>query len=317
MKSHLAVAEAFVQELHETQQNIVAILLAGSVACRQTAPFSDIDLSIIVTENEDHQVGRSASTWREGIYIDAGFRPQSAFTQLEQVLSSPSAATAIAYGMILYDPTGFLAALQAEVQTHYMQPRWLHARMQSVISRIQSRLDRLSAAVAVQDSLQICIHAGPIVFGIALLPLIRHGIAPSSTRHLVQLAESAPELAESVSALEGSLDMTGADVEATYNVFAQLTTLGDTSRWGQLPIYMMRKVEWMIHHDLEKAAVHTMWNNVGFRINDCLATPGVADETQRLAQAWLHQTGWVGGPTLAAKLQMASRLFDQVNTMPD
>jgi hypothetical protein len=57
-----------------------------------------------------------------------------------------------------------------------------------------------------------------------------------------------------------------------------------------------------------------MWNNVGFRINDCLATPGLADETQQLAQAWLHQTGWTGESTLVAKLRMASELFDQVHT---
>jgi hypothetical protein len=133
----------------------------------------------------------------------------------------------------------------------------------------------------------------------------------------MQLAESAPALAESISAFEGSADMTGADVKAAYNIFAQLTALGDTSRWGQLPIYMVRKVEWMIHHDLGKAALHTMWNNAGFRINDCLATPGVADETERLVQAWLHQTGWTGETKLAAKLQMARALFDQVNVMPE
>lgn len=317
MENHLALAEAFAQELQQSQPAIVAILLTGSVARRQTAPFSDIDLLVITPEHADNQVDRSGSTWRDGIYFDVDFRPQNAFAQLDQVLSNPIAATALNDGMILYDPIGFLAALQAQVQTHFMEPRWVQARVQSVANRIQSRLDKLSAAIAVQDPLQICIHAGQVVFALALLPLIRNGFAPSSTRHLVQLTASAPELAMSIRALEGSSDMTDADVAQTYAIFAQLTTLGDTSRWGQLPIYMMRKVEWMIQHDLDYAAVHTMWNNVGYRINDCLATSGLVDQTQHLAQAWLHQTGWSGESTLAIKLQMAKRLFDQANLVPD
>jgi hypothetical protein len=60
-----------------------------------------------------------------------------------------------------------------------------------------------------------------------------------------------------------------------------------------------------------------MWNNVGFRINDCLATAALADETQQLAQAWLRRTGWTGESTLAAKVQMANELFNQVNAMAD
>ena len=318
MNNHLAVAKAFVQELHQAQHNIVAILLTGSVARQQTASFSDIDLVVIVPDNEENQSDHSGSTWRDDIYIDVAFRPQSAFTNLEQVLGNPITATAIAYGMILYDPTGFLTGLQAQVQAQYMQPCWLQARVQSVARHVQSRLDTLRAAVTSHDTLKISTYAGRFVFGVALVPLLQRGIAPSSTRHLVQLSEFAPELAARISALEGLADMTTrAEVESAYDIFAQLTTLGDTSRWGQLPIYVMQKVEWMIHHELENAAVHTMWNNVGFRINDCLATPGVADETLRLAQAWLHQTGWVGKSTLATKLKMASGLFDQVRTRGD
>jgi hypothetical protein len=315
MNHHLAVAEAFCQELRQTQPDIVAILLAGSVARQQTASFSDIDLMVIVADGEGKQRDRSASTWYDGIYIDIGLLPQSAFADLEQILGNPSAAASLAYGKILHDPSGFLATLQAQVRAEYRHPRWLQVRGDAIASRLEARFDKLRAAVAQQDALQVCIHAGQILFGIALLPLIRQGIAPSSTRHLMQLAESAPEVAQSICALEGSRAMTSADFATASHLFAQLTLLGDTSRWGQLPIYMMRKVEWMIHHDLEAAALHTMWNNVGFRINDCLATPGVADETLPLAQAWLRQTGWTDEQTFAAKLEMMGELFERVNTI--
>ncbi len=255
--NRIEIAQRYVEELLRQRQDIVAAWLAGSVARGEETAFSDIDLALMVAGTGI--VNRAGlDTWREGIYVEAGIVFQQGYTDLEVVLNDPFKATHMNDALILYDPTGFVTQLQNAVRPIYMQPQWLGKRLAFWLDNIRTSLERFREAVTAVDRLEICAAFGWFTFGCASIPLLHAGMTPSSTRGLLLLDRIAPTLKAHLAELEGSTQMSQADVLALEPLLQEMIPFCDAS-FGQLPIYFTKKTLWMAQQGQYQEALHPMW----------------------------------------------------------
>lgn len=315
MGQHLELAQQFIEEQRQQYPNLVGALLVGSAAQGAETAFSDVDLRLIVQAEPDALLNRHGiDVWRNGIYIDALPVAWADYTDLERILTHPIRANDMNSGLILYDPTGRLAQMQHETQALFMASSYVARRVQSLAERVTPWLGGLQQAIAANDSLSICVYTGRLVFGLALIPLIGHGVAPSSTRHLRQVGQLAPRLCDQLCEIEGATQMEQVTVLECHRIFTELSAACDTTKWGNLPAYVVKKTEWMIHNDYQREAVHTMWINTSFRANDCLQSRDsqTAATTERLAQSWLAVVRWTDQAVHHAKWQQINFIWTEV-----
>jgi predicted nucleotidyltransferase len=187
MRRHLEIAQSFVQEQLQQRQGIVGVLLVGSVAYGEETAFSDIDLRLIVQVEPGTELDRTGiDGWRDGVYMDALPVERADYADLEKILDHSIRANDLNSGLILYDPTGFLAEMQSATRAVFMAPERVAQRLQHLLERGPQNIRNLQQAIETHDSIRICIFTGRLVFGMALIPLIHQGIAPSSVRHLAK-----------------------------------------------------------------------------------------------------------------------------------
>lgn len=84
-----------------------------------------------------------------------------------------------------------------------------------------------------------------------------------------------------------------------------------------MPDYVVKKMAWMIDNGYEREALHAMWINSGFRVNDCLQSedPATIAAAQQLTQAWLTAVEWVEQTRYETKRQQISQLWTEIQTM--
>jgi predicted nucleotidyltransferase len=313
--NRIEIARQYVEELLCQRQDIVAVWIGGSVARGEETALSDIDLQLMVTgTGEMNRAG--LDTWREGIYLEAGLVFQQEYADLEMVLNNPFKATHMNDALILYDPTGCVTQMQNAVRPLYMHPQWLGKRLAFWLDNVRTSLARFRQAVTAGDLLELCAALGWFTFGCASIPLLHAGITPSSTRGLLLLGRAAPTLKAQLAELEGSTQMSAADVVALEPLLLEMIPLGDAS-FGQLPLYFTKKTLWMAQQGQYQEALHPMWLMMYGAAEGCLQRSDPAERATGidLAHRWLQRTHFEGAEVLAAKLQEAERLLRQVEEL--
>ncbi len=320
MGEHIEIAKRFVHEQLQKRDDIIGVLLVGSVAREEETAFSDIDLRLIMKPAHEAPLHRHGiDAWQGGLYIDATPVSYAGYAELDQVLAHPISANDLNSGRILYDPTGVLTRMQHETQAVFMAPQSVAVRVKPVRDQVAERLRHLEAAIDAGDHCNICLHAGRIVFGCAIIPLLQHGIAPSSTRHLIQLGHLSASLRNRLCELEGSLHMESADVLALFPIFSRLNALSDTSKQGHLPEYMRKKALWMTRNGYHREALHTIWINNSFSVHDCLhrEDSSAFSEVGPVVQDWLRAVHWDGKDILAGKLKDVTCIWEEIHASID
>jgi predicted nucleotidyltransferase len=317
MVDRIEIAKRFVQEQLQKRDDIVGAWVGGSVSRGEATESSDIDLGLIVEEKFEGVRRGGFDTWQDGVYIEAGLSSKENYIDLEKVLQSPFTATHMNDALILYDPTGFLAEMQKKVRAVFMEPKWLGIRVQFWVEEARKSMSGLQESVAAGDLLGICGNAGWLTFSFVSVPLLRVGITPSSTRSLIQLGKTSGELKERICEWEGSSKMSVDDVLALLPTFSESMSLLDASKWGHLPEYFAKKMEWMAKKGLHREALHSMWLIIGVTIGECRKReePSVTSKASKLAQSWLHSVGWEGQEVLEAKLRMAASILKEVEAL--
>jgi len=250
---------------------------------------------------------------REGVYIEAALVFQQAYVDLEAVLNDPFKVTHMNDALILYDPTGFVTHLQNAVRTVFMQPEWLGKRLAFWLENTRTSLTRLREAVALGDVLEICAALGWFTLGCASIPLLHAGITPSTTRSLLLLGPISPMLKVQLAELEGSTQMSQADVLALEPLLQQMSPLLDAS-YGQLGIYFPQKTLWMAQQGHYQEALHALWVMIWAVAESCRqsSNPAVRTTGAGLLQCWLQRTGLHEPGIWVAKIQSAELLLQQV-----
>jgi hypothetical protein len=315
MSKYIDIAKRFVQEKLRERDDIVGVLLVGSAARGEETPFSDIDVRVVVQSQDGKRITRDGlDTWIDGIYIDAGFVDRNAYSNVTHILAHPITANNIHDAIILHDPEGLLAMQQEAIRAVFMQPQWVGMRLKPNVESLPARIKALHDAIASNEPVDICIHTGRIAFSFGLIPLIRHGVSPSSTRSLIQLGTVDEGLKQRLCELEGTAELDNDTVSQALSLFAQLTNIADTEKWGALPAYVVKKVEWMSHNGFPQEALHTAWFNCGFRIKDCLdaRNHNASREMSELVKHWLQTMGWQGDAVLKGKLELLTSIWKEI-----
>jgi len=315
MSKYIDIAKQFVQEKLSVRDDIVGVLLVGSAARGEETPFSDIDLRVVVRSQDGKRITRDGlDTWIDGIYIDAGFVDKNAYSNVTQILAHPITANNINDAIILHDPEGLLAMQQEEIRAVFMQPQWVGMRVKPHIEYLPARIKALHDAMESNEPVDICIHTGRIAFSFGLIPLILHGVSPSSTRSLIQLGTVDEGLKQQLCELEGTAELDSDNVSQAISLFAKLTNIADTEKWGELPEYVVKKVEWMSQNGFPQEALHTAWFNCGFRVKDCLdaSNHNAIREMSELVKQWLKTMGWQGDEVLKSKLEILASIWKEI-----
>ncbi|CAN5846712.1 hypothetical protein BH10CHL1_BH10CHL1_14670 [soil metagenome] len=315
--NRVEIAKRYLEELLGQRQDIVAAWISGSVARGEDTAFSDIDLALMVTGQSDDVTNRDGlDTWREGVYIEASANPQQAYTDLETILNDPYKTTHINDAIILYDPTGFVTQLQAAIRPVFMQPQSLSRRLTFWLENTRTSLAQLQAAVKAADVLEICETFGFFTFGCASIPLLQAGITPSSTRSLLLLSPIDPILTGQLAELEGSTQMSTADLLALEPLLQEMLPFMDAS-YGQLGVYFIQKTSWMTQQGHHQEALHAIWIFIWAIAQSCRQHPELAVRLAgtALLHRWLHRIHMHEPSIWVVKLQQAEMLLGQLDML--
>ena len=116
---------------------IAAHFVGGVTAMEDDEPFpptKDCDLHLIFDASSPMLQARGPfmnvlEESFDGLMLEAGVRSIAEYGSVEQVLGNPEVAHHLTLDSILYDPSGYLTALQIGVRAGYRDPRWVAARI--------------------------------------------------------------------------------------------------------------------------------------------------------------------------------------------
>jgi len=315
MVDRIEIAKKFIQEQIRKRDDLVGVIVVGSVSRGEEVDPSDIDISLIVEGNVEGHPQGGVDTWQAGVYIDAKTVFRQDYEDLEQVLQNPFRATQINDGLILHDPTGFFTRMQKELRVVFMEPKWVDMRVQFWLERIRKNMSGLQESVEVRDPFGICESVEEILWGFTSVPLLRLGITPTSLRGLVRLGKTSDKLKERICEWEGSSTMNADEVLALLSLVLGGASFMDASRWGILSTeYVVKKIEWMAKNDQHREALHVLWIGMGVHAAGWRKREEawIKSKGSELAQRWLESVGWDGQAALEGKLQTAKALLKEI-----
>ena len=147
------------------------------------------------------------------------------------------------------------------------------------------------------------IHAGRVFAGLGFIPLLKQGIAVSSSRSMVQLVQRQPVYANSLLAIEGANDFSIDQAMNALDVFAALSEIDPHREYKTLAGYMVGKARWMSQNGYHREAFHTGWLHSGNRAGGCEISGDLdlIEKAHQLSARWLSVVGCVGDDVLSDK----------------
>ena len=312
MIDHLTMAREFLDEQLSKRNDIVAAYVYGSVARGEASESSDIDLAIVIDgESDSEKRGSGVDGWRDGTYIEASLSSRQSHEDPEEILRHPYRAVLMYDAVIIHDPTGFLTAIHQKVRAAFMEKKWLHVRVEHWLDSARKALPRFSTAIESGDGLRICAFYFPVMTAFFSVPLLMARENPSTARLLTQLGEIRPDLRDRLCELQGSDGLEADDLRALLPLMKSILLL-NPDRHGQAGEYWLKKLDWMIEHDLYGEAVKTMWlvgvsavmSSVENNEDSSVCSAG-AD----LSNRWLRAVNWEGADVLQHKLETVRSLM--------
>ena len=317
LATHIQIAQSYIEEQLRVRDDIVAVLLVGSAASGEMTAFSDVDLRLIVEGRQESKLEREGiDRWVNGVYIDATLASADDYLGVDRILSDRGSADTMNFGRILYDQSGRFAPLQHEVQMQYMEPKWIHIRISPFVNLVAVHLQALRQAVVENELVNLHIHAGRVFAGLGFIPLLKQGIAVSSSRSMMQLVQYQPAYANSLLAVEGANDLSIGQVENALDVFAALSKIDPHREYKTLAGYMVGKARWMSRNGHHREAVHTGWLHGGNRASGCEISgdPDLIDKAHHLSAQWLSAVSWDGLEVLNEKLTLLNVIWANVRS---
>ena len=310
MVDRLEMAKQIMREQLAERDDIVGVIVAGSVASGEDIDVSDIDLGI-VTADKSGAARRSMSTWREGVYIDCALSSIEDWTDFDAVMKNPFKAANIKAALILHDSTGLLSKMQDRVRAVFMEPKWLTQRLEFWLKWGRENLAALRLASEKGDPVGVCLHSGKLVFSFCSIPLIRAGLAPSSSRMLAQLGELNPDLWERLVDFLGCADVDATIAEKILVLHGELCELSRGERWGGLVDYFPKKLRLMSERGQFTEMMDAAWRGWSMPPD----TAVVKHKLDTVATEWLQTVGWEGEEFIKEKLKVAESLFSEVEAL--
>jgi len=314
MTDHLTMAREFLDEQLDKRDDIVASYVYGSVARGESNETSDIDIALIVEGEPDKTApGAGVDAWRDSTYIEASLFPKSRFENLEGLLEHTYLPNTLYHGRILYDPAGFLTAVQDKLRTVFMEPRWVNSRVKYWLDAGKEALPEFAVAITSEDHPGICAGFATLAWSFITIPILVAGYNPGSIRSFTHLGEFRPDLRDRLCELEYSSDL---DVDELTDLLALTTQVSSSADLAGKRRYFLNKIAWMIENDLAREALHTMW----FCFGTLIARQNKEDQSAlalgaELSKQWLQKVGWEGEDVLRIKSEAAHSLMTEMEQL--
>ena len=97
-----------------------------------------------------------SSIRREGICLDAEYVAVSHFSDPDELLKNPFLAGGIRDALILFDRDGGFTEVQKAVIGQFMEPKWLKARLSSLVPDIDRNGKEFTVAVKEGNEVEMC-----------------------------------------------------------------------------------------------------------------------------------------------------------------
>jgi predicted nucleotidyltransferase len=183
-----------------THEDILGILLTGSVARGDALPGSDLDLRFILSPGHSRTF---QSEFRRGILIERGYAD---LAQAQSKLkTNPMEVYAYLDGQILYDPAAILIQLRAQAQKYFETYQITEKEQQAIAYWLMSARLKMETALRANDLLKAAFIASTTSWKIleGLWATNSRPIPPSGSVwiHLKDLSKGPPHVAESLKTL--------------------------------------------------------------------------------------------------------------------
>ncbi|GHO89683.1 nucleotidyltransferase domain-containing protein [Dictyobacter formicarum] len=182
------------------QEEIIGILLTGSVARGDALPGSDLDLRFILTPGLKREF---QSELRQGVLVEQGYADvASAQSKLEA-----DAMQVYAYldGRILFDPQGVLAQLREQAQKRFETYRISEQERAKIITRLEAARLKIQVAFKAGHLLKAAFVSGTVSWQIieGLWAANNRPLPPNSSiwPHLKDLTQGPPDVEEQLKQL--------------------------------------------------------------------------------------------------------------------
>ena len=137
------------------QEDIVGVLLTGSLARGDALPGTDIDLRFILTDGLSRP---PRSVQRAGVMVDHGYADEA--TARSKLDTHPMNVYAYLDGRILYDPHGVLARLRGLAQQRFDDYRVPDEIRSAMAARLRYPLAKIRVAMSGGDLLKAAFVTG-------------------------------------------------------------------------------------------------------------------------------------------------------------
>jgi predicted nucleotidyltransferase len=149
-----AMLDALVDE-GQRDEDVIGVLLTGSLARGDALPGTDIDLRIILTDGLSRH---SRHELQEGIPVERGYADEA--TARATLDTNPMHVYAYLDGRILYDPRGALSALRQQAQHRFDTYQVTEQEKSELATRLRYLYDKIRVAMSGGDLLKAAFVTG-------------------------------------------------------------------------------------------------------------------------------------------------------------
>jgi predicted nucleotidyltransferase len=291
LSGRIDIARVFAEEQIKRDPSIIGVILTGSAARNDAVAASDVDVQLLVGGSDVGYAERGdLRTWRDGVLIDAECHPIADYGDARRLLKEPYLAGQIRDAVILFDRDGALVEVQRVVADQFMEPRWLRARLSSLMPAIERNFREFVASVKAHDHVGVCRASVFALWTICDALLVGQGVSPSWVRGLQKLGEVLPQERERIIDIEGSTAMMPDTVSGFVPMFEQVIGPGP----GPVMQHVQGEIVWMIHNDLHQEAFHSLWAGFALALRRQAESgeAGIGAQAQALARRWLTEAHW-------------------------
>ena len=307
MADRLEIAKQFMRETLAERDDIIGVMVQGSVPRGEETEISDIDIALYAKELTGEEI---QNRWEDDIFIECHWGESTkGLNSLEEAMAHPVSATHMNDAIIIHDPTQHFTKLQRQVRNVYMEPKWLHMRLNLGLEYFRKFLAILQESIANADFHGIRDSVLWIASLSGSIPLFIEGITPSSTRMLAQLSRVAPGIRRIICELVYSLDITPEMTTALIDTCVAFVDLMGPTYADGAGRYMIRKVRSMAGHGEMCQAAFVMMH-----VNDKIIDEN-SKKAETLLRDWFERIGWVGNDALEMKITLAETLLHELETM--
>lgn len=170
-----AAAQSWIEGTARSMPGYRAAFLAGSTAILPDAaivpPWTDTDIMVVLDGEAPAKAGKFASG---GALLEGTYLGSAEIADAETVLGSYHAAHAVATGVILDDPTGWLTGLQATVRAEFSRHRRVVARAANARAKVEAGFARVDGGGSLAERAQAWVFPTGVMTHVLLVTGLRN-----------------------------------------------------------------------------------------------------------------------------------------------